>query len=261
MILKVLLVGSFVCASVTALAATPLTESTFTEIIKEATVVTASTGNATPARTNEVFKVPDLVRTGTDSRLEMTAPDETITRVGANTVFTFEAGERNIRLEKGSILFHSPAGAGGGTIKYRGTTAAVLGTTMICAVLSDGSFKVLVLEGHGKVTLANLTSVTLEAGQMIIVPPVGDAFSPVMTFSLARLVPRLMLVVGFSKPLSSMSLITAAIQLQDEQIAAGKAGPLTPVPEAGKGLDLVPRTIVSDFPPTTDQTILFISPN
>ena len=73
----------------------------------------------------------------------MTAPDQTITRVGANTVFTFEAGERSIRLESGSILFHPPAGVGGGTVRYRGTAAAVLGTTMICAVLPDGSFKIL----------------------------------------------------------------------------------------------------------------------
>ena len=129
-LLAVLVVGA--CGSVWS--ATPLTESTFTEIIREANVVAATSKSTTPAVTNMIFHAPDLVRTGPASRVEMTAPDQTITRVGANTVFTFEPGGRNIQLEKGSVLFHPPTGVGGGTVKYRGTAAAVLGTTMVCVV-------------------------------------------------------------------------------------------------------------------------------
>lgn len=236
---KFLLTGLAVGASMAALAATPLTESTFTEIIKEVKVVAATTRQATPARTNEVFRVPDLVRTGPDSRVEMTAPDNTITRIGANTVFTFDPVERSIRLEKGSLLFHSPAGAGGGTIKYRGTAAAVLGTTLICAVLSDGSFKTLVLEGQGQVTLANKRSVTLNAGEMVVVRPDGNDFGPVEIVNLGSLASRLLLVVGFSNRLSSLPLIASAIQRQNTQIAAGKLDHITPWRLAGKGLDLL----------------------
>src|SRR5450755_485832 len=93
----------FVCAGIRIFAATSLTE-----IIHEANVVAAADKAVKPAVTNQVFRVPDLVRTGPASRVEMTAPDKTITRIGANTVFTFEPGERNIRMEKGSILFHAP---------------------------------------------------------------------------------------------------------------------------------------------------------
>src|SRR6185369_1383017 len=132
---------------VSALAATPLTESTFTEVIRAVNVVAAADKSVAPARTNEVFKVPDRVRTGTASRAEMTAPDQTITRVGADTVFTFAPDSRDILLQRGSVLFHPPAGAGGGAIKNHGTAAAVLGTTEIGAILSDGSFKILDLEG------------------------------------------------------------------------------------------------------------------
>ena len=91
------------CAITTASAAVPLTESTFTEIIRQANVVNAADKSTTPAQVNEVFKAPDLVRTGTASRIEMTAPDKTITRVGANTVFTFEPGGRDILLQRGSV--------------------------------------------------------------------------------------------------------------------------------------------------------------
>src|ERR1035438_1563960 len=170
LILAVIISG----AGVPAPAALPLTESTFTEIVRQANVVSAADKSAKPARVNEVFKAPDLVRTGTASRLEMTAPDQTITRVGANTVFTFAPGGRDILLERGSILFHAPAGVGGGAIINHGTAAAVLGTTEIGAILPDGSFKILDLEGKVKVTLKNLLSIELKSGQMVIVSSDGN---------------------------------------------------------------------------------------
>ena len=95
----------------------------------------------------------------------MTAPDKTITRVGENSVFTFEPGERNIRMEKADVLFHPPAGVGGGTVKYGGTSAAVLGTTMVCAIGPNGDFNVIVLEGEALVTLANGKSVQVGPGR------------------------------------------------------------------------------------------------
>jgi hypothetical protein len=258
---KFLIAGLAVCASVAAHAAVPLTESTFTEIIKEANVVAAATKAVTPAVTHEIFKVPDLVRTGPDSRLEMTAPDKTITRIGENSVFTFESGERDIRLENGSVLFHPPAGVGGGTIKHGGTAAAVLGTTMLCAVMPDGSFKIIILEGEGTVTLANGKSVQLGAGQMVIVSPDGSSFGPLGNVNLAKLVPHLLLVRGFSNPLSSMPLIEAAIQLQNEQIAAGQDFHFVSLGMAGGGMEL----ILDQFPDilllnTLDQTTVFLSP-
>jgi hypothetical protein len=256
----------FLCAAMSAFAATTLTESSFTEIIREANVVTTADKSVAPARTNEVFKVPDLVRTGPASRVEMTAPDKTVTRIGANTVFTFEPGERNIRMQRGSILFHSPAGAGGGAIKYHGTAAAVLGTTMLCAVMPDGRFKILDLEGHVKVTLATGKSVTLNAGEMVIVYPDGNDCGEVMVFNLGKLVPHLLLVTGFSQTLSSMPLILAAVQAQDKQIAGGNLDldHFAPPEVAAFGLDLIGGNAGLVIPPTVlatpDFTTAPISP-
>ena len=260
--IRFLITGLLVCASLAAQAADSLTESTFTEIIKQANVVAAADKSVTPAQVNEIFRVPDLVRTGQDSRLEMTAPDKTITRVGENSVFTFEQGERNIRLEKGSVLFHPPAGVGGGTVKYGGTAAAVLGTTMICAVMSDGSFKIMLLEGKATVMLANGKTMVLGAGQMMIVPPNGDSFGPVTDINLAKLVPHLLLLNGFSNPLSSMPLIEDAIRLQNEQIAAGKEFHFDSLATTGFGLDLIFDKFadISILLNTHDLTITLISP-
>jgi hypothetical protein len=253
------LAALFVCTGVPVLAEVPLTESTFTEIIRSANVVNAADKSTTPARTNEVFKVPDLVRTGIASRIEMTAPDQTVTRVGANTVFTFAPGGRDILLERGSVLFHPPAGVGGGAVKFHGTAAAVLGTTEICTIEPDGSFKILDLEGKVKVTLKNNATVELKPGQMVIVPPDGDSFGPVLNFNLGRLLPHLLLVTGFSDPLSSLPLIQAAIQLQDQEIAGGQLDNFAPLLVVEYGLDLTPDSALEQWTLPT-QPVMHISP-
>lgn len=205
------------------LTAAPLVESTFTEVVKDVKVIASATKSTTPARPNDFFKAPDLVRTGADSRAELTAPDQTITRVGANTVFSFEPAGRNLRLEQGSVLFHSPAGKGGGTIKTGGASAAVLGTTIIVVATLDGGFKFIVVEGRGKATLPNGKSRTLKAGQLVFVLPGGKGFSRTLDINLAKLVGGSLLVGGFSHELPSLALINAAIQKQNNDLAKGRA--------------------------------------
>jgi len=262
--IRFLLAGLTVCMSLAARAAEPLTESTFTEIIKQANVVAAADKAVTPAKANEVFRVPDMVRTGPNSRLEMTAPDKTITRVGENSVFTFEQGKRNILLEKGSILFHPPAGAGGGTVKYGGTAAAVLGTTMVCAVGPNGDFNVIVLEGEAMVTLANGKTVQVGPGQTVNVSSSGDSFGSVMDVNLGQLTSHLLLLRGFSDTLSSTPLIDAAIQKQNADIAAGKVFNFAPPQIVDDGLEMIlnqnGNVLSSDKLNTLDNTTVFVSP-
>jgi len=176
-----------------------------------------------PAQLNELLKAPNRVRTGAESRAELTAPDKTITRVGANTVFSFESAGRVLNLEKGSLLFHSPKGAGGGTIKSGGASAAVLGTTLIVVATGDGGFKVIFVEGKGKVTLANGKSLTLKAGQIVYVPAGGAGFSGVLDINLEKLAGGALLINGFSHELPSWPLIQAAIETQKEKLAKGQA--------------------------------------
>ena len=224
-----ILIGSLALAVGPLLHAAQLTQSTFTEVIRDVNVVVQADKATAPAKTNELFKYPDLVRTGSDSRAELTAADETITRVGANTVFSFKAAGRDITLEQGSVLFHSPSGKGGGTIKSGGASAAVLGTTIIVATTPVttpnvlNGFKVIVLEGRGRVTLANGQSRTLTAGQMVFVLPGQAGFGPVLDINLAKLVAGSNLVIGFSHELPSMVLIQKAIKKQEDFLARGRA--------------------------------------
>lgn len=246
--------AGLLCICVPAFAA-PLTESTFTEVVKDVNVVTASTKAAQPASLNETVRAPNLVRTGPESRAELTAPDQTITRIGANTVFSFEPSGREINLEKGNVLFHSPAGKGGGSIRSGGAAAAVLGTTLIVSSTGSGGFKVILLEGHGTVTLPNGKSTTLHAGQLVFILPGQSHFGPVLEINLGKLVAGSMLVNGFNHPLSSLGLIQNAIDLQNKQLQNGGLKDTGVSPEnfnhgAGNGGDTMdPNTYINVLVP------------
>ena len=218
------------------LKAVTISQSTLTDVVKDVNIIAAATKAASPAKVNGEVKAPDLVRTGADSRAELTAPDQTITRIGANTVFSFEPVGRNLRLEQGSVLFHSPAGKGGGTIKTGGASAAVLGTTIIVVTTPNGGFKFIVLEGKGKATLANGNSRTLKAGQMVFVLPGGGGFSQVLTINLGELVAASQLINGFSHDLPSLALVRAAVQRQNDALAKGQ------VEDTGVSADALARS-------------------
>jgi len=217
------LLALLLAVSVPAARAAQLTESTVTEIIKDVNLLPSGATTAAPAKMNELVKAPDRIRTGAASRAELTAPDKTITRVGANTVFSFEGRDRSVNLESGSLLFHSPKGKGGGTIKSGGASAAVLGTTLIVSSVAGGGFKVVLLEGTGRATLANGRSRRLKAGQLVFVLPGGTAFSEVLNINLGRLIAGSQLVGGFSKELPSRTLINRAVQKQEKDLAKGRA--------------------------------------
>lgn len=204
--------------------AAPLERATFTEVVNSVSVLDPGTKQSRPARTRELFAVPQVLRTGRDSRAELVADDQTVTRVGANTVFSFQPGSRTIELEKGSILFQSPSGKGGGSIRTSAASAAVLGTTLIVAATRDGGMKVLLLEGRGKVVLPGGKAQVLGAGQMTMILP-GNRVSPVIDFQLAAQTESARLLKGFRTRLPSAIKIAQATREQQRQVQSGRLIP------------------------------------
>jgi hypothetical protein len=78
-----------------------------------------------PAVVSDPVRAGTAVRTGTQSRSELTFTDLTITRLGANTIFSFNEGTREMTLTNGAILFQVPKGSGGATIRTAAVTAAI----------------------------------------------------------------------------------------------------------------------------------------
>src|SRR5437868_9123753 len=59
-----------------------------TEVVRDVRLLTAQ-ANARPAAVNDAVHEGTAVRTGTDSRAELTFVDQRLARLGANTVFSF----------------------------------------------------------------------------------------------------------------------------------------------------------------------------
>ena len=190
-----------------------LKQAKFTQVVNDVKVLSAANKFARRAALNGLFKMPDVLHTGGASRAELIAPDTTLTRVGANTIFSFDQANRTIDLQQGSLLFHSPHGLGGGTIRTSSVIAAVLGTTLIVSVAADGTVKVLDLEGRVEVRLKNGHREILESGQMILVQPDGRR-STTAVFDLSGEAKSSSLVTGFSQPLPSLPLINEQIAIQ-----------------------------------------------
>lgn len=220
-----------------------LVESTIVELVNDVKILSGDDMQPVKAEPNMLFSAPDFLQTGRRSRARLEAKDGTVTRVGANTLFSFDQSDRTINLKKGSLLFHSPSGRGGGRIVTASATASIVGTTIAVSATPDGGFKLLVLEGVAEVAFPDGTIRLLEAGQMTFVLPeqagatiqkINTAKTenkteakagkpgPVLNFDLKRLEKGSRLINGFEKPLSSNKLINTAIERQREKISSGE---------------------------------------
>src|SRR5205807_7703227 len=123
-----------------------------TEVIRDVRLL-AGQAAARHAAVNETVHEGTAVRTGTDSRAELTFPDLTLTRLGANTVFSFGAGARTYDLGSGAILMSAPKAAGTVKITTAVATCAVSGFTLILEGHSNTWNKVVMPEGDGYVAL------------------------------------------------------------------------------------------------------------
>jgi hypothetical protein len=198
----------------------PIQNLTFTEVVKDVFIIDPGTKKETPAKSGDKLVPPNVLKTGADSRAELVAEDKTVTRVGSNTIFSVEANSRDVNLAQGSVLFHSPAGRGGGRIKSAGATASVLGTTLAVSANSDGGFKTSLLEGKGEVRDPKGAKVGLVAGQVTFAKP-GGGLSPALNFDLKAQISNSKLVGGFSAPLASIAKIEAAVAVQQAKISGG----------------------------------------
>lgn len=257
----------------------PLREAKFIEVVNEVQVADSAESSAIPVTVEDIFSTPQVLISGRRSRAQLQAEDGTITRVGSNTVFSFSEDSRDVYLKRGSLLFNSPEGRGGGKVVTASAVATVLGTTLIVSATRDGGFKVLVMEGHADVSYTDGTTVRLEAGQMTFVlpgqmpigatnlpetmrepgdPPPGvptpdmpgssdGQAGPVMNFDLERQQQSSALVNGFQSPLPSMPQINNAIERQSRAIRQGTL--------EGTGQRIVGATEDSVIVSSTDTTI------
>src|SRR5882724_1089753 len=117
-----------------------------TQVVQDVKVVPSGAA-ARPAAVNETVQQGSAVQTGTQSRSELTFQDQTITRLGENTIFTVGQGARTVELGSGQFLLYVPKKAGGAKVKMGSVTAAITGTTVLGNVDPSGLVEFTVLEG------------------------------------------------------------------------------------------------------------------
>ena len=72
-----------------------LKEARVTQVVKDVKVVAAQAAPR-PATLSDTIRGDTAVRTGVESRAELTFSDLTIARLGANTIFSFNEGTRTV---------------------------------------------------------------------------------------------------------------------------------------------------------------------
>ena len=220
-------VGLYSAFSTHQTVAGPLTSAEVTKIINRVSVIDPAKGGH-PATLRDVIKDNLGLQTGAKSRSELLFQDNTLTRIGAETFFSFKTGTRDMTLEKGSMLLQVPKGLGGATIHTAAVTAAITGTTIMMEYSPGQYLKVLVLEGSLRLSRNGSfgASLVLHPGKMVIMRPDAKKIPDPIDVDLAEIV-RTSTLVNFpgGNILPSMPLIQAAISGQAKELAKGTLVP------------------------------------
>ena len=202
--------------------AAELKEATVTQIVKEVQLLPAQAAPR-PAVVKDQVRGNTAVRTGTDSRTELTFTNQTLTRLGANTIFSFNAGTHNLNLSGGVMLLYVPKGSGGATISSAAVSAAITGTTVMMEYHPNAYIKFISLEGIARVYLRHRLgeSVLIHPGQMLIVNPNAKNLPDPVRVDLKRILKTSLLITGF-RPLPSEALMYQEAQIQAVAKANGQ---------------------------------------
>ncbi len=243
----------------------PLKEAKINQIVNDVKVVEPKRG-AHSATLQESIKDDLGVATGVQSRAELLFQDNTLTRLGAETFFTFHPGTRDLDLDRGSILLQVPKNLGGARIRAASVTASITGTTIMIEHLPGSSVKIAVLEGSLTVGVDRRPGegVVLRAGKMVILGPQAKELPKPVDVNLRKLVLTSPLInpdlfAGKSKgriaALPSMDLIEKEIALQKTETPSSGAAVASfdTATMAGGVTQIETKVAVTEPNPATDN--------
>ena len=200
-----------------------------------------------PAAVNDQVRQGTAVRTGVNSRTELTFSDLSITRLGASTVFSFRAGTRDLNLDSGAVLIQVPPGGLEARVTTAAVTAAISGGT---AIVEATRGKFLVLEGVGRIWPVGHPelAVTVHAGEMVWILPNGQIGQPEM-FNVQLVYETSLLITDFPT-LPNEPLIQQVIRIQQEE--TGNNPP--PLPNNRTAEDIISQRQAASPTPSISPT-------
>lgn len=213
-----------VLAVASASSAAPLQSATVTRVINDVKIYRPGT-SAAQASIGSVIQGRSSLQTGRESRSELRFQDNTLTRVGQNSVFSFQQGSRDLELEQGTILLQVPKRAGGARIRTATVTAAITGTTTMIEYHRGKWAKIIVLEGSLEFFLNKIgRRVKVGPGQMLVLRADATKVPQPVDVDIKRLKETSLLAgdkLFGALPGEALTLINKTIARQDELIKTG----------------------------------------
>ncbi len=225
-----------------------------TQVVKDVRLLTSKTG-ARPAAVNDSVYEGTAVKTGGDSRAELTFVDQTLTRLGANTVFSFGDAAKAFDLASGAVLICVPKEKGVVKINTAAATAAITGGIAMTEAHSTSWTKIIVIEGKACVKLKNSTKpcLKLHSGEMLILPPEARRFTEKKNVNLRKLTGSARLIHQAPLPDWVQDLINAAVA--DQEILPPSGGYTDPT-----GIDKIDQNAAT-IPAPTPRPIVHPGPS
>ena len=208
-----------------------LSQAVVRQKVNVVTVAPTLAAPAQPVSQGAVVRDENVVRTGTESRAELEFGDLTLARLGANSIFTFDAEARAMNCSQGAALFSKPANSGRIEIRAGAITAAITGSTgfvsnqptagakknRASSSSSERTAMMGMLEGklrgsavwrdnNGKERTFRFA---LGAGEMIVAQPGRPPV--VVQFDIPRFLSTSPLITGFSGPLPNANQINRTV--------------------------------------------------
>jgi hypothetical protein len=219
-----------------------------TQVIHDVRLLASATA-ARAAVVNDAVREGQAVRTGSDSRAELTFIDQTITRLGSNTVFSYGQGAKEFELSSGAALMVVPKESGTIHINTAAATAAVTGFIALVESHAHGVNKWMIIEGEACVKkkggIPGDPCTILHGGDMLIIQPGTRGNGSVHKFDIKKTAESALLITEFGKlPKWALDDIQTAID--------GQSGGDTPPAGGGKdptGSDIVDQKVAASPTP------------
>jgi len=178
--------------------------------------------NKVTATLNDKVESNTQVGTGEQSMCELSLYDKSVTRIGANAVFSFVEQERLVKCDKGTFLVSKDPETETITVTTGSVTAAINGSTVMFDVTGDATHVAVAETTTGVVvTDKNGKSVTLQSGEGISATPAGMASATPRSVDVKDLTSSPLFTEAGLAPLANNALIKGVTSAQESAKAAG----------------------------------------
>ena len=199
----------------TAASSAQLNEARVTAVSKNVTVLSAQSP-AHSAALNDRVTDNAIVRTGDQSRAELTLANQSVARLWARTIINLRDGARNLYLQDGAMFLQVPRGAAFTTIRASDVAANVSGASVVFQC-HPNVFKFLVLRGTARLYRPDQVgeSVLVSAGQLVFGNPKAALSDPV-DFEIGHFLKTSRFITDFA-PLRGDASMASEIQKQQNE--------------------------------------------